>query len=101
MQYVKIILCVLILMMLGISLRGEAALATILFDISSPSIIFFLGNAVSLSAANVGNRSIVMVNASEVVPALIRPGAHMTHGTRCPPSNVDIFPSLNGKAEPP
>ena len=51
--------------------------------------------------ARLGSKSMVPINSSHTLPAGIREGPHITHGTLCPPSKVVPLPSRNGPAEPP
>ncbi len=70
-------------------------------EISRPSIFWSFGSSEFVRAAMVGRRSMVTQSLSQVVSAGMRPGAHMTQGTRCPPSKVVLFPARSGPAEPP
>ena len=53
-----------------------------------------------MSLAMVGNRSMVIIMSSQVVPAGILPGQRMSVGSRMPPSQQVPLPSRNGPAEP-
>ena len=64
------------------SLRGLLVSPVRRFEMSRPSILFSFGRGASVRDAMVGRRSIVPQSLSQVVPAGMRPGAHMTQGTR-------------------
>ena len=64
-------------------------------------MILSTGGFVPASFANVGSRSIVIANSSQLVPAGIFPGHRITHGSRIPPSMVEPFQPDNGPFDPP
>ena len=68
---------------------------------SRPSMAGSSGNPAPPSDAKVGSRSIIVVNAAQVVPDGIVPGQRARQGMRMPPSRVDPFPPLSGALLPP
>ncbi len=51
-------------------------------QMSWPSIFRSAGSGKSISRAKVGSKSIVVQSSSQVVPAGMRPGSRITHGSR-------------------
>lgn len=61
----------------------------------------FSGRGFAIMEAREGSRSMVVTSSSETVPAGMRSGPQIIHGTRWPPSNGVPFPARRGSAFPP
>ena len=67
---------------------------------SRPSRVRSAGGSAPAMAMNVGRRSIVVAISAVSAPAGMRPGPHITVGTRMPPSQVVALAPRRGPADP-
>ena len=84
-----------------LNVREGPGIGFAIIDTLAPNATPLTPVSLLVNAAMVGSTSIVPINSLHSVPAGIRPGPHITQGTRWPPSNVVPLPSRSGPADPP